>query len=298
MIFVSNRSGLNAQTVSPVGAGCGLCFYGVENIAFDSAENLYITDTDHNSRFRVLKVLSEGKLLDEWHVFEGGQNGAKGPEGIALDHDGNILVTDEGSLSVLRISQAGKILGRIGGPEANFEDLGHVVVDASGFIYVSEAALNRIQKFSPSGKRLEVWKRSKGGGAEQWGGIESIALGRGGTLAVEDWPNRRIVVLSPSGQTLRSFGSRGEDPGQFANSAGLCADAAGNLYVPDQKLHRIQKFDANGHLLFTFAAENGVALFKEGPTGIAVDAHGNLFAPDGLTIVKLSPAGKLLKRWR
>jgi DNA-binding beta-propeller fold protein YncE len=299
-MVVPARSGLSAQTSSGSGTTCELCLYGPDNIVFDSAGHLYITDTDHKSRFRVVKVSSAGKLIDEWHVFDGGQNKAKGPEGIAIDHDGNILVTDAGTLSVLRISPAGKVLGRIGGDEAGFEDLGHVVVDASGYIYVSEAGPNRIQKFSPSGKRVGVWKRAKGSGPEQWDGIETIAVRGDGTFVVEDWRNHRIVVLSASGQTLFSFGSAGDGPGQFATQAGLGVDSAGNIYAADWKLHRIQKFDPTGHLLFTFAADGSAALFREkwSPAGVSVDAHDNVFTVDGLTIVKLSPTGRLLERWR
>jgi tripartite motif-containing protein 71 len=117
---------------------------------------------------------------------------------------------------------------------------------------------------------------------------------------VEDWRNHRIVVLSPTGQTLFSFGSAGNGPGQFATQAGLSVDSAGNIYAADWKLHRIQKFDPTGHLIFTFAARGGETLFREkwSPGGVFVDAHGNVFAVDGLTIIKLSPTGQVLDRWR
>ena len=296
-ILVACQQRLSAQAHSIGSDGCELCFYGPDNIVFDVDGNAYITDTDHKTRFRVLKVSRAGKAIHEWRVFEKGQGRRKGPEGIAIDHDGNILVTDGGTLSVLKISPHGKVVRRIGYGSNTFEDLGHIAIDSSGDIYIAEAAPNRIQKFSSRGERLAVWKRAKGSGPEQWNSPETIAVRTDGTLVVEDWGNRRMVVLSPSGQTVFSFGGSGEAPGQFASSSGLCVDHAGNIYVSDDKLHRIQKFDPSGRLLSTFANDGDIAVFAEGPGGVAVDERGNVYAPDGLTIVKLSSNGRLLERW-
>jgi sugar lactone lactonase YvrE len=299
LIVFMSQPWLTGQTHPDASSSCGLCFYGPDNIVFVAVGNAYITDTDHKSRFRVLKVSPDGKPIDEWHIFEEGQGRRKGPEGIAIDRDGNILVTDGGTSSVLKISPGGKVLERISCGSTRFEDLGHIVVDSFGNVYVAEAGPNLIQKFSPGGERIAAWKKAKGSGPGQWSGPETIAIRRDGTLVVEDWGNHRIVVLSPSGNTLFSFGERGSKPGQFASSSGLATDRAGNIYVPDEKLHRLQKFDASGRLLSTFANnEGGTPLFVEGPGGVAIDNHGNVYTPDGKTVIKLSPNGHLLERWR
>ena len=62
----------------------------------------------------------------------------------------------------------------------------------------------------------------------------------------------------------------------------------------------LSRIDPTGHLIFTFAARGGETLFREkwSPGGVFVDAHGNVFAVDGLTIIKLSPTGQVLDRWR
>ncbi len=95
----------------------------------------------------------------------------------------------------------------------------------------------------------------------------------------------------------------------FYGPDNIVFDAAGNAYitdtdhktrfrilnVADDKLHRIQKFDSSGRLLVMFG---GSALFTEGPGGVAIDQRRNIYSPDGLAIVKLSPSGKFLERWR
>ncbi len=278
-------------------AVCTLCFYGPDNIVFDAKGNAYITDSDHKSRFRVLKVSPEGRQIDEWRVFPVVSGRESGPEGIAIAPDGNIWVTDGGRLRILKFSPAGKLLMSIGKTTPFFHDLGHVAIDSSGYIYVSEGGQNRIQKFSSGGKRVAVWQRSKGSGPGEWNMPETITTRSDGRLIVEDWGNRRIVVLLVSGQTQFAFGGPGKGPGRFENSSGLCVDQEGNIYVSDLKLHRVQKFDPNGNLLSTVSNSSDDALFSEGPGGIAVDVQGNLYAPDGLSIVKFSREGKLLVRW-
>jgi tripartite motif-containing protein 71 len=139
-----------------------------------------------------------------------------GPDNIAFDSAGSLYVADTDHWS------CGKVLGRSGGEEANFEDLGHLghlAVDASGYILVSEAAPNTIQKFAPSGKRVGVGATVKRSGSDQWGGPKTIIVCGDGAFMVKDWRNHRIVALSPSGQTLFSFAGAGEVAGRFSASS-------------------------------------------------------------------------------
>jgi tripartite motif-containing protein 71 len=287
-------------------AACTLCFYGPDNIVFDAAGNAYITDNDHKSHFRVLKVSPQGTRIAEWRVFRAVQGRSNGPEGIAIDSDGNIFVTDGGGLRVLKLSPTGKLLMSIGSKHPWFHDLGHVAVDSAGYIYVAEGGANRIQKFSSDGKRVAVWQRSKGSGSEQWNTPETIAVRSDGSLVVEDAGNHRIVVISTgTGQTQFVFGGRGKGPGQFVEDEGLGVDHEGNIYVSDWTLHRVQKFDPQGKLLSTISNSGDNALFSQaGPAGVAVDANGNLYTVDGygivgrVSVVEFSQQGKLLARWR
>lgn len=276
-------------------AACDLCLYGPDNIAFDAAGNLYLVDTDHKTRSRVLELSPSGGILAQWHVFAAGTADRNGPEGIAIDRDGNVLVTDAGSGRVLKLGKDGTVAGSIG---SGFSDLGHVAVDSAGRIYVAQAGPNSIQVFSPNGELTATWHRERGAAAGQWGGPESIAAQSDGTLVVEDWRNRRIEILSPSGQTALTFGRKGSGPGEFTNTAGLYVDRDSNIYVADIALHRVQKFDARGNLLATIGNTPGHTLFETGPGAIAVDARGNLYAPDGSSIVKFSPDGTELSRWQ
>lgn len=279
----------------------GFPFYGPDNVVVARDGMIYVTDTDHVSHHRLLKLSSDGKIIAEWHLFAPGSNKSNGPEGIALDNEGNIYVADQSSNQVLKLSPDGKVLLRIGGSHADsvvFHDLGHVAVDGDGQILVSEGGANRIQEFSADGKLMNSWARAKGKALDQFNQPESIIADQAGNIYVEDWGNRRVLKLSRTGETLLAFGTKGEGPGEFMNTAGLAIDAAGNVYVPDMASHRIQIFSPTGALLLEISNPSDSKLFMKGPSGIAVDREGNLYVPDGKTVLKLSSTGKLLARWQ
>lgn len=281
----------------PSPASCDLCLYGPDNIVFGKHGEVYLVDTDHASKSRLLELSAEGKKLSDWRIFAVAPHSRSGPEGIALDQDGDILVTDAGTEQILRLSPGGRLLLRIGLEPGTFKDLGHVAVLPDGLICVSEGDSNAIQVFSPRGRRVARWIRN-GGGQDGWNRPESIASLGDGTLVVEDWANHRVDIVSPGGKVVHSFGGFGKGPGKFVNTAGIAVDRNHNIYVADYYLRRVQEFDRTGKLLRLVQNSAGETIFNHRPGGIAVDSPGNLYSPDGLSVVKYSPAGKVLHRWQ
>lgn len=275
-------------------------FYGPDNMAFDASGNVYVVDTDGKSRARVLELSPGGTVLAQWRGFLPVvvPGAAFGPEGIAFGSDGSLLVTDAGAGRILMLSPALAPIGTFA-RDRNFPNLGHIAVDAHGKVYVAQAGPNLIDVYSPLGDVVTFWQRPKGAGVDAWGGPQSIAVFPDGNVAVEDWRNRRVEILSPDGKTLTTIGRKGSGPGEFLNTAGLAVDGRGFLYVADRGLHRIAKFDENGRLVATVGNTAAHALFQHGgPSAVAIDAAGNLYSPDGLTIVKYSQTGLPLARWQ
>lgn len=121
-------------------------------MAFDPAGNVYLVDTDHMTRSRVMKLSPQGRVLAEWYVFGGVRGRDNGPDGIALDRDGNIFVVDRGGDQALKLSPTGKVLAKFGGfPARAFDVGGHVAVGKHGNIYVGAAGLDLIKKFRHRG---------------------------------------------------------------------------------------------------------------------------------------------------
>lgn len=299
LVIVASAQEPSHSPQSDHASTCSLCLYGPDNMAFDAAANVYLVDTDHNARSRVLKLSPQGSVLAEWHVFDAVPGHNNGPDGIALDRDGNIFVVDRGGDQALKLSPAGKVLAKFGGfPPRAFDDGGHVAIGRHGNIYVVAAGPDLLMKFSSQGKLIASWHRDRGPGVDQWSQPESISIGDSGNLVIQDFRNHRILILSPAGKTIRAFEGIPNEPLKLASISGAVVGPDGNIFVADYQLYRVQEFDAHGHLLATIGNTPGNILFMKAPNSIAIDEHGNLYSADGLSVVKYSRKGKLLARWQ
>ena len=69
-----------------------------------------------------------------------------------------------------------------------------------------------------------------------------------GNVYVLDGGNFRVLVFDANGNFVRTFGRRGEGPGEFANPMGF-AFSGGRLVIEDMSLARFSAFDPRGQLL-------------------------------------------------
>lgn len=276
---------------------CNLCLYQPDNMAFDAHGNIYLVDTDHRHRSRILKLSAGGKELADWRVFTDGPGSDNGPNGIAIDAQGNIYAPDGAAHRVLKLSPTGTVVQSFGPMSGSFKYV-HVAVDASGDVYVVEPEQNAIEKFSPDGRMLARWHRERGSGADQWHEPQTISIGKDNTLVLLDWGNDRIEILSASGATRRIFRAAGAPHEPLVSSSGACTDSAGNIYVADYQRSRVKEYDPDGVLLKTLGNEGGHEIFEHAPFSMACGRDGNLYSADGLSVVEYSRDGVVLARWR
>ena len=69
------------------------------------------------------------------------------------------------------------------------------------------------------------------------------------TYISDSYINSRIAKVDKYGNWLKSWGERGNGPGQFSTPHALAVDAKDNVYVADRGNHRIQVFDGEGNFL-------------------------------------------------
>ena len=197
-----------------------------------------------------LSALPEGVT----NMFEGGKGSGKGefdsPLGMCIDGNGNILVADTGNGRIEKFSPTGNFLSVIASKGSGHEQLGEpngIAVDRSGNIYVAEVASNhRVQKLAPDGTFIAEWKGPDAG----FYGPRRIAIGPDDSVYVVDQGRARIVKLSPDGQVLTVWGSKGNGDGQFDDHTSVAVDPTTNkVYVADPRNKRIQVFDSNGRFL-------------------------------------------------
>ena len=97
-----------------------------------------------------------------------------------------------------------------------------------------------------------------------WG----VAINQRGEVVATD--QDCVHVFSPSGEKLRSFGTRGSGKGQFDEPHGVAVDGEGNILVTDSRNHRIQKFTAEGRFLTAVGTKGSGPLQFTNPSDIAI----------------------------
>ena len=121
-----------------------------------------------------------------------------------------------------------------------------------------------------------------GSGPDVFGGVIALEVDSLGRMYVADWQAAEIRLFEPSGDFIRTFGSKGKGPGELSDLSGLVADADGNLWVMNPAAGLLSVFDTTGvfltshrHRHFPFTV----------PWDAVSDAAGNLYLRQ-----RLSPA--------
>jgi DNA-binding beta-propeller fold protein YncE len=77
-----------------------------------------------------------------------------------------------------------------------------------------------------------------------------VAFNPEGDIFISDgYINSRIAKADKDGNWIKSWGNRGNKPGEFNTPHNIAADAKGNIYVADRGNRRIQVFDGEGSFL-------------------------------------------------
>ncbi len=156
-------------------------------------------------------------------VFTSVDANFRGPWGVAMDANGNIVLADSENKVIRKITPAGVVTTFAGGVQGSTEAFADgtgtqagfgypngVAVDASGNIIVADRANMRIRQITPAG----VVSTLAGGGSDTYGYIYSsdgvgsnvgfrnpkgVAVDRiSGSILIADGGNQRIRKLSPA----------------------------------------------------------------------------------------------------
>ena len=217
-------------------------------IAVDQAGNVYVADTWN---YRIQKFDSNGKFLTMWGT-NGDTRGVAnvnpiqmyGPRAIAVDAQGNVLVTDTGNKRVSKFSPNGDPIAQFGGVGADngqFQEPVGIAIDRQGNVFVADTWNQRIQKFDPNLNYLTQWP------VQAWDSQTVVnkpylTVDANGNVFTSDPEGSRVIKFSNDGALLAVFGVRGSDLSSFNLPIGLAFDAAGNLYVADSGNQRILVF--------------------------------------------------------
>ena len=140
------------------------------------------------------------------------------PWGIAINHKGEIVVSERGSGHISTYTPSGKKLRTI---DLEGLQLFGLTLDREGNIIVGEDTNNSIRKYSPEGQLLAS-VGTRGTRPLQFHAPRDIAINtRNNKVYVADCNNHRIQVLNSDLSFSTTFGKQGKDKGQFDSPSGL-----------------------------------------------------------------------------
>jgi len=273
-------------------------------ITIDSQGALYVADYQNH---RVQKFSSTGVWLTKWGSLDqcNAPTGCRAggfylPDGIALDADGNVLVSDANH-RIQQFTRAGLFLSTLGSRGQNQGQFTYpkgLVTDDQNNLYVADEFNDRIQHFAAN----HTWRASwgdQGDNTRQLAQPAGAAVDTNGNLYVADSAHHRLQKFGPTGDWQSTFGSQGTADGQFTQPQDVALDDQGNLYVADSGNQRIQKFTSAGLFSRAWGSQgSGLAQFLT-PSGVAVDSQGNVYVADTFNhrIQKFTREGVFVKAW-
>jgi DNA-binding beta-propeller fold protein YncE len=250
------------------------------------------------SAARLFEFDQDGKYLRE---IGQGLYGFLFAHAVRVDRQDNIWVIDEGSNMVIKFDPDGRVLMTLGRkPEA---------------IPVPAPAANAGGERGGAGAR--GGERGRGGPAgagipgDNFNRPTDVAWDSAGNIYVADgYGNSRVAKFDKNGRFVKSWGSRGTEPGQFNIVHTIAIDAQNNVYVGDRENKRIQVFDVEGNFKTQYANAGApyAICITPGPRQFLYTSNSNpstgmdngeiyKMTLDGKILGKFGRAGKLLKEF-
>jgi sugar lactone lactonase YvrE len=200
------------------------------------------------------------------------------PQGVAVDAQGNVWVTDRVNHRVVAYDKTGAFLrqfGTQGTTDGQIKEPRGIAIGLNGNIWVAEAGNKRVQQFTPTGTFVSKLTRSEF--SEPWG----VAVGPDGKVWVSDSGAQRVFQFKEDGTYIRNKATS-----QLASGGGvpygIDVDASGNGWVALQSTHKVAAVDSELNPIFSFGSEGtGNGQFRH-PADIAVADSGNVLVTDDL----------------
>jgi len=178
-----------------------------------------------------------------------------------------------------------------------------------GKIWASLALTDEFAIFSPDGTYLETWGEPGNGDGQfdlrraNGDPFGMLAFAPDGSFYVLDSGNHRVQVFDEHRRFVRSWGTFGKEPGQFAETGGLVVDRDGNVVVVDNIRNVIETYKPDGTVVSTvtaFPPEANVATGpNKGANQMALGPNGDLFlgAAEPGVVIEVDRTGKLVRTW-
>jgi streptogramin lyase len=230
---------------------------------------------------------------------------------------------------LLEFAASGEFLGEIGKGLYAWAFAHTVRIDKDDNIWAVDKGSDMIVKFTPAGRVIWVFGRRKESADDEtkpWEHVNpplppidglfrqptDVAWDSAGNIYVADGVgNQRVAKFDKNGVFIKSWGSRGSEPGQFGTARAIAVDAQNNVYVADPRNSRIQVFDSDGNVKrqITGVGAPQALCITPGPNQVLYSSNSNVpenidtageiykLKLDGTVVGKFGRAGRLPKEF-
>ena len=204
----------------------------------------------------------------------------KGPNGIAVNRQGDIAVVDYYGDCVFVFNKEGNCLnqfGKEGTHPGQFKNPNGVSFLNNNEILIADQSNNRIQHINiQTGSVVKTFGK-EGGGKRHFKTPLSICLDDTERTVVTEFHNNRVQVMSKEGEALFTIG----DSGPERLSEPYCCISYKNIFlVTERDNHAIKAFDSSNTFLYQFGEKGNQDGQFNGACGMCFDGSNNLLVCD------------------
>ena len=204
----------------------------------------------------------------------------QGLEGIAVNTEGKIVVTDGSGHCVYEFDRNGNCLRKLGvkgGNPAEFKYPACVSYVNNNEILIADQCNHRIQHINIQTGTVVNSFGKYGSGKEKFKNPIDVCLDDEGRIVVTEFDNHRIQVLSQEGETVLIFGDSGTEKLKDPTS---CIPFENRFLVADFGNNCIKVFDRSGTFLYKFGQKGNQDGQFDLPYGMLLDSSNNLLVSD------------------